>query len=890
MNDLFHPILAATAIQQVDNPPPAVYLHCAIFLSEQRVLKAETFRLVNFKGQEQVSEHFDFQLELHGNTDYRQPPLRFEQLMGSPVTFAIQLPVDGGIADDPGWADERFEKALTGKTVEGLSLFNGVIAGMAMEIPAVYRLTVKPSLWRLTLTNHYRILSQMSVAQAIASVLQEHGVAYDMAAIQAADNLASSRRQSWLQAGESDYDFVRRLMGKAHLYYYYRHTGNAHTVVFDNHPDYLKLPLSGPLRYTYSAIDELGLAQQDIISQYTFRQNLISSGVRSVFAHTQESWQTEKIPRYALYQDKTPGDNGTLPFRLNKLYQYGGSKIEVGEHTKAAAQALAASGTQFSGTGFCPLFRTGYQFQVTEDVMAEMSPMPVCPTLNLQWFVLTQVQHQATLDGSYSNQFEATSAASLITPFSIQETQQGVVLGKVVGHVAPSDWKYYAKDNFDLKEMQLQDSNANEKNFNAKGVLVQFATDDGSDPATADGVWVKLAAHMQGVPEIGVTVLVTRASDESELPEIQSIIHNNGNKVVVPDGQWTANTNVGNNYSTSYGDSKSIRYGLKSQVDLNQAIGIVTQAYASGEYRDASYSQGGSYGYSTSENGKDGLLSRSDSYGSTYSTHHGAMSQSETVFDNIDSKSTVNVLSKSVSTNNQVENTSTTNTQKNTSTVNSSTSNDTIGKSSSTSLIGSTSSTQSIGESSSTSTIGKSSNTSMVGSSSSLSLEGESTHMSITGMRSGTSILGNGTDVSLTGMTTSVSAVGIANRTDAVGVSTSASMTGVSTNSTMTGVSNHMGLTGVSSSMSLTGVSSGMNILGCSDDMSVSGSTSRMSVVGSSNEISVVGSTNSVHIVGSHNDVSIKGPGTSISVAAPQNEINIKLSGIELLVSIQITM
>jgi type VI secretion system secreted protein VgrG len=889
MNDLFHPILASTAIERVDAPPPAVYLHCAIFLSEQRVLKAETFRLVNFKGQEQVSEHFDFQLELHGNTDYSQAPLRFEQLMGSPVSFAIQLPVDGRIADDPGWADERFDKALTGKPVDGLSLFNGVIAGMAMEIPAVYRLTVKPSLWRLTLTNHYRILSQMSIAKAIATVLEEHGVAYDMAAIQSGDNLASSRVQSWLQAGESDYDFVRRLMGKAHLYYYYRHSGDAHIVVFDNHPDYLKLPLAGPLRYTYSAIDELGLAQQDVIAQYSFRQNLVSSGVRSVFAHTQESWETERIPRYALYQDKTPGDNGTLPFRLNKLYQYGGSKIEVGEHTKAAAQALAAGGTQFSGSAFCPLFRAGYQFQVTEEVMAEMAPMPVCPSLDQQWFVLTQVQHQASLDGSYSNQFEATSAHTLITPFSIQETQQGVVLGKVVGHVAPSDWKYYAKDNFDLKEMQLQDSNAEEKNFYAKGVLVQFAT-DGAEASPAGGVWVKLAAHMQGVPEIGVTVLVSRANDESELPEIQSIIHNNGNKVVVPDGQWTANTNVGNNHSTSYGDSKSIRYGFKSQVDLDRAIGIVTQAYASGEYRDTSYSQGGSYGYSTSENGKDGLLSRSDSYGSTYSTHHGAMSQSETVFDNIDSKSTVTGLAKSVSNNNQVENTSTTNTQNSTSTVTSSTSKDTIGSSSNTSTIGSSSSNQSIGQSSSTSTIGKSSNTSTVGSSSNTSIDGESTQMSITGMRSSTAILGSGTDVSITGSSTSVSAAGMRTSSDAVGVSTTSSMTGVSSHTGMTGVSAQTSLTGASTSMSLTGSSSGMNIVGSTNDMSVIGSTSRMNVVGSSSDISVTGSADSVSVIGSHSDIKVIGSGISISVASPQTEISMKLTGINLVTSIEITM
>ena len=47
---------------------------------------------------------------------------------------------------------------------------------------------------------------------------------------------------------------------------------------------------------------------------------------------------------------------------------------------------------------------------------------------------------------------------------------------------------------------------------------MRFSTDD----EDSEPVWVKLAPSMQTVPEIGVTVLVTRAQDESELPEIQS--------------------------------------------------------------------------------------------------------------------------------------------------------------------------------------------------------------------------------------------------------------------------------------------------------------------------------------------------------------------------------
>ncbi|HZX31766.1 MAG TPA: contractile injection system protein, VgrG/Pvc8 family [Rhodocyclaceae bacterium] len=888
MNDFLDPRVIQTAIAQVERP--AVYLHCGITLADNRVLGAETFRLVHIQGQERISEPFEFQLELHGNTDYSQPPLRFDALMGRPVTFGVQLPQEGQTdADDRGWADKLFNRALGGEAVKELSLFNGIVGGLAMEQPGVYRITVKPALYRLTLTNHYRILSQMSVAKAIATVLAEHGVAYDMKSILADENLASSRVQDWFQAGESDFDFIRRLMGKAHLYYYFQHTGSSHTMTFSNQAKYLKVPLGRPLRYTYTAADELGLNQANILSQYSIRQNLISSGVKSVFAISEETWEEDTIPGYQTYADSTPGDIGTQPFRLFKLYQYGGSKLETHDHTLAASQALAATGLQFSGASTCPLFRAGYQFQVHEEMAAGTAPQPVCPGIDNQWFVLTQVQHDATLDGKYTNQFEATDAAALVTPFSIQETQQGAVLATVVGHDTdepPKDWRYYPKTVFDLKQKPMDDKlSGQHPSLRALGVLVEFATDKG----TGQQAWVKLAAHMQTVPEVGVTVVVTRANDESELPEIQSIVHNNGNKVVVPGG-WTASTFVGNSYNTHYGDGKSVRYGWKSSVNLDEAVGIVTKAYDSSQYRDASYSKGGSYSYSTADQGKDGLLSRSESFGSTYSTHHGAMSQSTTVFDDTDSDSTVTGTAKSVSNHNIVKNTSTTNVQTSESTIGTTTSTDKIGSSTSTSTIGTSTSTHTIGQTTSTQTVGSSSSTSCTGSSSVVSMEGSSTTMSTTGTRSSTSLLGSGTDLSLIGSQSSISAVGARTSVDATGAATNTSLVGASTHTGMTGVSASMNLTGASTSMSLTGCAAGMNITGSTNDLSVIGSTNAIKVIGSSSEVSVVGSSTSVSMVGSSTSLSVHGPGVSISAAAPQAEIKLSMSGINIVATIEITL
>ena len=112
---------------------------------------------------------------------------------------------------------------------------------------------------------------------------------------------------------------------------------------------------------------------------------------------------------------------------------------------------------------------------------------------------------------------------------------------------------------------------------------------------------------------------MSRANDESELPEIQNIVQADGSKTITDSG-WTAHTQAGNSFSTSYGDSRSVRFGQPwSRADVSAAVKLVEDAYATKQFRDASYSRGGNYGYSTSEHAEKGMLSESLSFGSTYS-------------------------------------------------------------------------------------------------------------------------------------------------------------------------------------------------------------------------------------------------------------------------------
>lgn len=820
MNDRLRKI-GADAVAPIDDPRPALFLHCAIFLRDQRIVSDETFRLISFDGQESVSEPFEFQLELHGNTSRSQTySYHFDDVVGRPITVGIQFPAGRAASQDA--MSDRFQSVIRGACAgPELSLFNGIVTAFSFEIAGVYRITMKPALSRLALTNRYHIHHNLNVRDAIASVLDRHNILYAVDKLNDAANPATTRIQDWLQAGETDFDFIRRLMGKAHLYYYFIHTGTSHTVVFSNAAVYPPAMADGrALRYTYTGIDQLGVTQWDTVSQFSYQHTLTSSGVQATHARQEAAWERDATAQYEAYHASDSPDVGTLPFNQYKIYQYGCSNEQVRHFARAASDALETAGCQYMGSSYCAHFRASHQFTLTGSLLFQTRPAMVRPSLEGQAFVLTMVKHTASQDGGYSNQFQATEAHGFIAAFSMQETQQGSLLARVVGPpgmAPPSDWAYYAEAiPYDVERNDMIDTLASPTTLSAAGVHVRFSTEaEDSEP-----VWVKLSPSMQTVPELGATVVVSRAQDESELPEIQQTIQANGSNCIMPSA-WSASSRSGSNYSTSYGDGKSIRYGLQSTVDLARARGMVEATYDSGRYRETSYAQGASYSFSAADSVAAGsvsdqhelfgalgvagdIISASESFGSTYHRQKATVTSSVSTTATSYNKSTTG-SSTVVSQTDSHDGTNTTGT---------STSRDTIGT---------TSVTQAVGTSSHASVTGSSTSMAATGTSTGVSATGISNNASAVGIENRASAVGVSNSASVIGVTNSASATGVSNGASVVGVHNNASAVGVSNSASATGISNSTSATGVSSSNSVTGAHSAINITGTSSVHNING-------------------------------------------------------------------
>lgn len=856
-------------VESMDSTP-TLFLHCALFVPGVGIVSDETFRLQTFNGKDSVSTLFEYDLELNGNSSQSSGiKFNFDDIVGCSITVGIQYPTTDSSTSI------SFQQAINGVTPgPDLVLFNGIVTSFSVKNRGQYKISMKPSLHQLTLTNRYKVYAQKNICDVIKELLDAQQILFDDFGF-SPQNLASTRIQDWLQSGESDFEFLQRLLGKAHLYFYIKHTATSHTVVFSNLTTYASsLPKNNPgLRYDYTGTDALGLIQSDVVSEYCYTKTLSNSGVSGILTQQGLAWERNHIVPYVSYLATDSiatdaNDIGSLPFNLYKSVQYGGSTDEVADIVSATKSTIASASCALSGSSFCAHLKVAHTITLSNGNSASTNQNPIQSALEQQTFVLTMVSHNANADGSYQNQFQACNANDLITPYSMQETQQGSIIARVVSHgsAAVQDPTHFgAPSSFDPESNQFIDSMNSTSGFPQEGVYVVFST----DASNSVPVWVKLSASMQTVPTIGSIVQVGRAQDYSELPEIQNIIQSNGSMLVIPN-DWLANTHVGNSFSTNYGNSKNINYGSSSNANLQQAVGIVNTAYDSGNFDSVGFTQGTNYSFSCA-NSLAGIasqsslelygptpiapdmISASETFGSSYSRQHGSMT------------SNFSVIGLSYSN-------SSTLTSINISNVGSATNISTVGNTINKNISGNTTTDSVSGDTTETTTSGNTTRT---------STSGNLTETTKSGDINQTTTNGN-----ITSSTTS----GISINTNTSVASTNITTTGVSTNITTTGLTINTNISADTTNTSISGDTTNITISGDTTNIGTSGDTTNLTTSGNTTNLTISGMTDGITMTGPNNTIELPGPGVKLSTMDSQPHIDTVMSRITTVESIWIIM
>ncbi|MGB8814870.1 MAG: type VI secretion system tip protein TssI/VgrG [Paracoccaceae bacterium] len=273
------------------------------------------FEFSRMEGHDEISAPFAFGIVL-STKDLDVKP---EDLLGTPATIKV--------------------------TGEEKRFFNGLITEFGLsEIRddfAYYRLMVRPWLWFLSLRTDNRIFQNKTVTDIIEEVFK----AYPDAKFEKRLQKTYPSRDYCVQYGESDLDFVQRLMEHEGMFYFFEHDDGEHKMILVDANAALK-PAPGAETLPYEPDSRISFKDGDFITHW-----VPCAQVRTgKFAHTDYDFKKPSSDLMA------KADN-PLEHKQNKLenYAYPGDYIEHArgdtlsalrlEELQAAHVRIVAKGT-----------------------------------------------------------------------------------------------------------------------------------------------------------------------------------------------------------------------------------------------------------------------------------------------------------------------------------------------------------------------------------------------------------------------------------------------------------------------------------------------------------------------------------------------------------------
>jgi len=188
-----------------------------------------------------VSSRFNFTLQ-SVEADFQVLAFKGREALDQPYFIEVQL-----VSENPGLDLEALlhQPAYLGFGEAGQGL-HGQVYAVGRDDPGArltrYRLTLAPRLAWLAHRRDQRIFQQRSVPQIIAAVLEHHAILADAYAFELGP-VVYPPRTFCVQYAESDLHFIQRLCEEEGIHYHFRHSPDAHVVVFgDDQTVFRRLP------------------------------------------------------------------------------------------------------------------------------------------------------------------------------------------------------------------------------------------------------------------------------------------------------------------------------------------------------------------------------------------------------------------------------------------------------------------------------------------------------------------------------------------------------------------------------------------------------------------------------------------------------------------------
>ncbi len=444
---------------------------------DKRMLKIATplgddvVRLLSFRGREELSRLFSFELEVTIDHARKVKPETVPQkLIGENVTFSAETP-------------------------KGTRFFNGfvreVVTGDRGEKSQGYELEVVPWLWFLTQTSDCRIFQEKSVPEIIEAVFADLGFS----------------------------DFVSRLMEQEGIFYFFEHENKKHTLVLaDSSSGYIDCKEKEGF-YPGSTGSNDWAAQ---ITNWEHRYEFVSGK----WAHTDYNFETPSTNLLTETKSKVKaGKNSKY-----EIFDFPGEYPNKGDGTaevKLRMQEEEVPHSVVSGTSHCKTWLAGGKFKIAvpPDVLSKKpnaKAHPVDDEIGNE-YVITAITHQAIeplqYEGSggsvaeeYSNSYTCIPSDVEFRPARItpKPLVSGIQTAVVVG---PSGEEIHTEEYGRVK--------------------VQFHWDRYGKRDEKSSCWMRVAHNMAGkkwgffsIPRIGQEVVVDFLEGDPDRPLIVGSVYN----------------------------------------------------------------------------------------------------------------------------------------------------------------------------------------------------------------------------------------------------------------------------------------------------------------------------------------------------------------------------
>jgi type VI secretion system secreted protein VgrG len=417
----------------------------------------------------------------------------------------------------------------------------------------LYEAEVVPTLQQLSLRKNSRIFQDMQTQDIIQQILEEGSITSDR------HRFALSNKERFrkfcVQYGETDLEFITRLLEEEGIFYFFEHSKDKHVLVMGDSP-VVHVPIQGKPSITFNSHDGL-VAEKESINAFCFSQRQQPG----IYTHRNFNYKNPAL-------DLTAKNTGANPAKF-EFYDYPALHVAPNRgETLAEARLEQLTALQKQGHGQSSSCRLipGYTFTLTDHGAQSLNGDYLITDVTHSGSQPQALEEKAGGGFSYDNTFTVIPAKTPYRPPYPGEKPivKGVQTAIVVG---PKGEEIYTDDYGRVK--------------------VQFHWDREGKRNDKSSCWLRVAQPWGGstrggqfIPRIGDEVLVDFIDGDPDRPIVVGSVYNSDNmpinslKKSITQSGFKTKTHKGDGFhELRFDDAKGAEeIYLQSQKDWNILI------------------------------------------------------------------------------------------------------------------------------------------------------------------------------------------------------------------------------------------------------------------------------------------------------------------------------